>query len=70
MGYRLMDTHTQQHVVGGVVIVIALAHFIWPSQIAEFNSQRPSLRINPTTVTGVRILGAALLLIGLLAVLT
>jgi hypothetical protein len=65
-----MHTHTQQHVIGGVLIVIALAHFIWPSQIAEFNSQRPSIRINPTTVSGVRDLGVALLLMGLLAVLT
>jgi asparagine N-glycosylation enzyme membrane subunit Stt3 len=65
-----MHNHTQQHVIGGVLIVIALAHFIWPSQIAEFNSQRPSIRINPTTVSGVRALGVVLLLMGLLAVLT
>ncbi|MFZ0872241.1 MAG: hypothetical protein WAM90_16135 [Rhodanobacter sp.] len=65
-----MHTHTQQQVIGGVVLVIALAHFIWPSRIAEFNSQRQSLRINPTTVLGVRILGVVLLLIGVLAVLT
>jgi asparagine N-glycosylation enzyme membrane subunit Stt3 len=65
-----MHNHTQQHVIGGVLIVIALAHFIWPSQIAEFNSQRPSIRINPTTVSGVRALGVVLLLMVLLAVLT
>jgi hypothetical protein len=65
-----MQTPTQQHVIGGVLIVIALAHFIWPSRIAEFNSNCPSLRINPTTVSGVRALGVFLLLFGLLAVLT
>lgn len=67
---RLMDAHTRQHVIGGVVIVIALAHFIWSSQIAEFNSNRSSLRINPTTVLGVRVLGVFLLLMGLLAAFT
>ena len=62
--------HTQQQVIGGVVLVIALAHFIWAARIAEFNSQRQSLRISPTTVFGVRLLGVVLLLIGLLEVLT
>jgi uncharacterized membrane protein len=64
-----MDKQTQQHLIGIVVVCIGLAHQVWPSQLAEINRRR-ALVIYPSTSTGVRILGAFLLLFGLLAVLT
>lgn len=64
-----MDKQTQQHLIGIVVVLIGLAHQVWPGQLAEINKRR-ALVIYPTTVLGVRFLGVFLLLFGLLAVLT
>ena len=64
-----MDKHTQQHLIGIVVILMGLGHLIWPYQLAEINKRR-ALAIYPSTILGVRILGVFLLLFGLLAVLT
>ena len=64
-----MDKHTQQQLIGLVVLLIGLAHQVWPSQLAEINRQR-ALFIYPSSALGVRILGAFLVLFGLLAVLT
>lgn len=64
-----MDKHTQQYLIGIVLILISLAHQVWPSQLAEINKRR-ALAIYPSTTLGVRILGVFLLLFGLLAVLT
>jgi hypothetical protein len=64
-----MDKQTQQFLIGIVLTLIGLAHQIWPSQLAEMNKRR-ALAIYPSTTLGVRILGAFLLLFGLLAVLT
>jgi len=64
-----MDKHTQQHLIDIVVILMGLAHQIWPAQLAEIN-QRRALAIYPSTPLGVRILGVFLILFGLLAVLT
>jgi hypothetical protein len=59
----------QKHLLGGVVIVIALAHFIWAKRIAEFNNRRPLFN-NPFTVFNVRALGVFLLFMRLLALMT
>jgi hypothetical protein len=64
-----MDKHTQQYLIGIVLIFIGLAHQVWPSQLAEINKRR-ALAIYPSTTLGVRILGVFLFLFGLLAVLT
>jgi len=64
-----MDKHTQQQIIGIVLVLIGLAHQIWPSHLAEINRRR-ALPIYPSTTLGVRILGAFLLLFGLLALLT
>jgi len=64
-----MEKHTQQHLIGIVVILMGLAHQVWPVQLAEINKRR-ALPIYPSTTLGVRILGIFLLLFGLLAVLT
>ena len=64
-----MDKHTQQQIIGIVLVLIGLAHQIWPSHLAEINKRR-ALPIYPSTTFGVRILGVFLLLFGLLAVLT
>ena len=63
-----MDKQTQQHLIGVVVLLMGLAHQVWPTQLAEINKRR-ALPIYPSTILGVRILGACLLLFGLLAVL-
>jgi hypothetical protein len=64
-----MDKHTQQQLIGMVLMLIGLAHQVWPAQLAEMNRRR-ALPIYPSTTLGVRILGVFLLLFGLLAVLT
>ena len=64
-----MDKQTQQHLIGVVVLLMGLAHQVWPTQLAEINKRR-ALAIYPSTTLGVRVLGVFLLLFGLLAVLT
>ena len=64
-----MDKQTQQHLIGVVVLLMGLAHLVWPTQLAEINKRR-ALAIYPSTTLGVRVLGVFLLLFGLLAVLT
>ena len=64
-----MDKQTQQHLIGVVVVLMGLAHQVWPTQLAEINKRR-ALAIYPSTTLGVRVLGVFLLLFGLLAVLT
>ena len=64
-----MDKHIQQQIIGVVLVLIGLAHQIWPDHLVEINRRR-ALPIYPSSTLGVRILGGTLLLFGLLAVLT
>lgn len=64
-----MDQSTQQHLIGLVLMLIGLAHQVWPSQLADINRRR-ALPVYPSSDLGVRLLGGFLLLFGLLAILT